>query len=95
MARPEVIVGQIWQDTDKRRCERFVAVLETIAPSGSPVPIDARIQSCDDNGTILLDCPRMFISINRLRTRFRLHDNTAKPAAAPQLEDAGAQPEPR
>lgn len=72
MARPEVVVGQVWQDTDKRRCERFVRVLEVIVPDESPIPLDARVRSCNDKGEQQIDCPRTFLSIYRLRTRFRL-----------------------
>lgn len=72
VAKHEVEVGQIWQDTDKRRCERFVLVLEVVADADSPIPIDARVQSCDDKGACMIDCPKTIVSLNRLRSRFRL-----------------------
>ena len=77
-----VVVGQIWRDTDKRRPEHFVRVIDLFRDRLSndimDEVVDALVQSCTPNlGTFFPKTPQVVISINRLQTRFKLYRNEA------------------
>lgn len=69
MRTPEVKVGQVWKDNDKRGPDRYLKILQLIP--GERV----LVRECNKNGSMFIGVRHTEISIRRLRptsTGYRL-----------------------